>query len=81
MKNTIINKTINKAVIYITAMVLAVMIGNTATAQNTDTIRSEDGEYIRVYQRPIHPENYLYLPSFKKWSFGLDFCFYILLKR
>jgi len=72
MKNTIINKTINKAVIYITAIVLAVMIGNTATAQNTDTIRSEDGEYIRVYQRPIHPENYLYLPSFKEWSMGLD---------
>ena len=72
MKNTIINKTINKAVIYITAIVLAVMIGNTATAQNTDTIRSEDGEYIKVYQRPIQPENYLYLPSFKEWSMGLD---------
>ena len=72
MKNTIINKTINKAVIYITAMVLAVMIGNTVAAQNTDTIRSEDGEYIRVYQRPIHPENYLYLSSFKERGYGLD---------
>ena len=69
MKNTIINKTINKAVIYITAMVLAVMIGNTVTAQGITT--DENG--MIAYKKPAHPENYLYLPSFKKWSFGLDF--------
>ncbi len=72
MKNTIINKTINKAVIYITAILLAVITGNTAVAQYADTIRSADGEYIKVYQRPIQPENYLYLPSFKEREYGLD---------
>ena len=72
MKNTIINKTVNRTAVYITVIVLAVMIGNTATAQNTDTIRSRSG-YVTVYQRPIQPENYLYLPSFKDHLWGLDF--------
>ena len=69
MKHTIINKAVNRTVIYITAMVLAVMIGNTATAQGITT--DENG--MIAYKKPAHPENYLYLPSFKKWSFGLDF--------
>ena len=50
-------------------MVLAVMIGNTVTAQGITT--DENG--MIAYKKPAHPENYLYLPSFKKWSFGLDF--------
>ena len=69
MKHTIINKAVNRTVIYITAMVLAVMIGNTVTAQGITT--DENG--MIAYKKPAHPENYLYLPSFKKWSFGLDF--------
>ena len=69
MKRTIINKSVSKSVIYITAMVLAVMIGNTVTAQGITT--DENG--MIAYKKPAHPENYLYLPSFKKWSFGLDF--------
>ena len=70
MKRTIINKSVSKSVISITMMVFIVLSIPTANAQ--DTIISDDGEYIRVYQKPIQPENYLYLPSFKKWSVGLD---------
>jgi len=69
MKNRITNKSVNRAVIYITVIVLAVMIGNTVTAQGITT--DENG--MIAYKKPAHPENYLYLPSFKKWSFGLDF--------
>ena len=69
MKHTIINKAVNRTAVYITAMVLAVMIGNTVTAQGITT--DENG--MIAYKKPAHPENYLYLPSFKKWSFGLDF--------
>ena len=69
MKHSIINKAVNRTVIYITATVLAIMIGNTVAAQGITT--DENG--MIVYHNPTHPENYLYLPSFKKWSFGLDF--------
>ncbi len=69
MKHTIINKAVNRTAVYITVIVLAVMIRNTATAQGITT--DENG--MIAYKKPAHPENYLYLPSFKKWSFGLDF--------
>ena len=71
MKNRIINKTVNRTLVYITTIVLAVMIGNTATAQNADTIIYGNGNIV-IYNKPTVPENYLYLPSFKEWSYGLD---------
>ena len=72
MKNRIINKVVSKSILYITVMLLTVLSNNTTTAQNTDTIRSRSG-YVTVYLRPIQPENYLYLPSFKDHLWGLDF--------
>ena len=71
MKHTIINKAVNRTAVYITVIVLAVMIGNTATAQNADTIIYGNGNIV-IYNKPTVPENYLYLPSFKEWSYGLD---------
>ena len=75
MKNTIINKTINRVVIYITAMLFVVIADNTTVAQ--DTIIYDNGNIV-IYNKPTEPENYLYLPSFKEYSWGLDFWNYDL---
>ncbi len=68
MKRTI-NKSVSKSAISITIMLFAILTNNTVNAQ--DTIIYGNGSVV-VYNTPTYPENYLYLPSFKNWSYGLD---------
>ncbi|MBR7167620.1 MAG: hypothetical protein IKD33_02280, partial [Bacteroidales bacterium] len=59
MKRTIINKPVSIRRVFALAIVFTILLPYNTIAQND-------------YQRPIQPENYLYLPSFIEHGLGLD---------
>ena len=59
MKRTIINKPVSIRRVFALAIVFTILLPCNTIAQND-------------YQRPIQPENYLYLPSFIEHGLGLD---------
>ncbi len=64
MKRTIINKSVLIIRAFASIIIFTVLLSHNVNAQNpTDPY---------LYQEPIQPENYLYLPSFKEYGMGLD---------
>ena len=65
MKKTIINKSVSIIRVFASMIVFTILLSHNANAQQDPT-----DPYL--YQEPIQPENYLYLPSFKEYGMGID---------